>query len=277
MSATLHMRDVFVAVGGRTLLEAISLDVKPGQLMAIVGPNGAGKSTLLKTLSGDITPKSGSVLLNGRPLPTWRHEELARQRAVLPQTSEPAFGFRAWDTVALGRHPHRHRARRDEDDAAIVAAMHTTDTSAFAARDCATLSGGELQRIHLARVLAQIAGSSEAQGPRFLLLDEPTSSLDLYHQHAILTKARAIGRSGIGVVVVLHDLNLAAAYADEMVVLSRGRTDGIGPPEQVLTAERIGRVWQVPCCVDRIKDGTIRVTVSCQARPDGDSARQAAP
>lgn len=262
MSAMLQAHDVFVSVRGRPLLEAVSLDVIPGQLTVIVGPNGAGKSTLLKTLSGEIVPQSGSVLLDGRPLPAWSIEELARQRAVLPQTPELAFAFRVWDAVALGRYPHRHHATRERDDMAIMAAMHATDTNTFAARDCMTLSGGEQQRVHLARALAQIAEPTQNLQPRFLLLDEPTSSLDLFHQHAILAKARAVARTGIGVVAVLHDLNLAAAFADQIAALWRGRIDGLGAPEQVLTAERIGRVWQVPCCVDQIEGGTVRVTVT---------------
>lgn len=267
----LQARNVFATKGDRTLLEDVSLDVNPGLLTVIVGPNGAGKSTFLKILSGDVAPSSGAVLLNGRPLPVWDVGELARQRAVLPQTPELAFAFRAWDVVALGRHPHRHGVSRDVDDAAIAAAMHATETRAFASRDCTTLSGGELQRVHLARVLAQISGSTQSAEPRFLLLDEPVSSLDLFYQHAILAQARRAARAGVGVVVVLHDLNLAAAYADQIAVLWRGHIDRVGATEEVLTAERIGRVWQVPCSVDRTEEGAVRITVTSPA-----GARQSA-
>ena len=177
----------------------------------------------------------------------WNAEERSLQRAVLPQSPELAFSFRAWDVVELGRYPHRSRADRTANRAAVLGAMNATETTPFATRDCGTLSGGEMHRTHYARTLAQLWEPLPDGRARFLLLDEPTSSLDLFHQHAILARARAIARAGAGVLAVLHDLNLAAAYADTLVVLAQGRVEATGSPEQVLTTERVTRIWRVDC------------------------------
>jgi iron complex transport system ATP-binding protein len=254
-----------VIAGRRRILDAVDIAVVPGQVTAVVGPNGAGKSTLLKVLSGDLVSQSGRVVLNGMPLSQWSAEERALQRAVLPQSPELAFPFRAWDVVELGRHPHRKRTTRDADRAAITGAMQATELSTLADRDCRTLSGGELHRTHYARTLAQIWEPLGDGRARFLLLDEPTSSLDLFHQHAILAKARDIARAGAGVLAVLHDLNLAAAYADRVAVLANGRIDAMGVPEQVLTEERIARVWRVDCRVVSSAAGTIQLLITPRA------------
>ncbi|MEI9991972.1 MAG: heme ABC transporter ATP-binding protein [Rhizomicrobium sp.] len=246
---SLRGQDIVVRAGARRILDGVTIEVPPGTVTAVVGPNGAGKSTLLKVLSGDIVPEAGHVTLNGKALSSWRPEDLALQRAVLPQSPELAFSFRAWDVVELGRHPHRGRANRDADRAAVHGAMAATETAAFAARDCRTLSGGELHRTHYARTLAQLWDPLTDGRARFLLLDEPTSSLDLFHQHAILAKARDIARAGAGVLAILHDLNLAAAYADRLIVLAHSRVEAEGAPQDVLTTERIARVWRVDCSV----------------------------
>jgi iron complex transport system ATP-binding protein len=276
MMTGLQARELTVAAGGRRLLDHVGIDIAPGYLTAVIGPNGAGKSTLLRALCGDLTPQSGTVMLNGRPLASWSAQERALQRAVLPQTPELAFSFRAWDVVELGRHPHRHRATREQDHAAICEAMMATDTSEFAQRDCGTLSGGEKHRTHFARTLAQIWGPLADGRARLLLLDEPTASLDLFHQHAILAKARAVAHSGAAVLTVLHDLNLAAAYADTLVVLDGGRADAAGSPGEVLTCERITRIWRVRCAVEKDEDGAIQVRVR-RGAPIAEMARLASP
>ncbi|MEJ0042654.1 MAG: heme ABC transporter ATP-binding protein [Rhizomicrobium sp.] len=266
MTAGLQASDVVVVAGGRRILDKVSAEVTPGIVTAVVGPNGAGKSTLLKVLSGDLVPQAGQVLLNGRPLDRWSPEDRALQRAVLPQAPELAFSFRAWDVVALGRHPHRGRATRDDDRSAVRGAMDATEVSAFAVRDCRTLSGGEMHRTHYARTLAQIWAPLPDGRARMLLLDEPTSSLDLFHQHAILAKARAIAQAGTGVLAVLHDLNLAAAYADRLIVLSRGRVEADGAPRDVLTEQRVSQVWRVDCTVVDDNAGAVQVLVKPHRR-----------
>ncbi len=260
MTAGLAAHGLVVTAGGRRILDGVDAEVPPGRVTAVVGPNGAGKSTLLKVLSGDLAPRAGDVTLNGRPLRGWSAEEMALQRAVLPQAPELAFSFRAWDVVELGRHPHRGRATPDEDRSAVRGAMDATEIAALAGRDCRTLSGGEMHRTHYARTLAQIWTPLADGRARMLLLDEPTASLDLFHQHAILAKARSIALAGAGVLAVLHDLNLAAAYADRLIVLANGRVDAAGAPAVVLTAERITRIWRVDCAVAADGD-TVQVLV----------------
>lgn len=231
----LALENATVRVGAATLLDGLSLAVSPGEVVAVVGPNGAGKSTALRLLAGERPPTGGAVRLDGRPLGTHAPETLARRRAVLPQHAALAFGFTALDVVLLGRTPHRSTRRADLDAAAR--AMRRAGVAALADRRYPTLSGGERQRVHLARALAQLDGAAAGadEGPRYLLLDEPTSALDLGHQHAVLRTARAVAAGGVGVLAVLHDLNLAAQYADRMAVLADGRLVAAGPPEAVLT------------------------------------------
>ena len=230
----LALDSVTVRAGQATLLDALSLHVEPGEVVAVVGPNGAGKTTALRLLAGETTPASGQVTLDGRPLSD--APGLALRRAVLPQESALAFGFTALDVVLLGRTPHR--ATRRDDLAAAGRAMAQAGVDHLADRRYPTLSGGERQRVHLARTLAQIdtpATGDGAPAGRYLLLDEPTSALDMGHQHAVLATARRQAAEGVGVLAVLHDLNLAAQYADRIAVLAAGRLVAVGRPEAVLT------------------------------------------
>lgn len=261
MTKGLHAENITYAVGDQRILDGITADIAPGRVVAVVGPNGAGKSTLLKILAGGIAPQEGSVSLNGRPLTAWHRSDLARQRAVLPQSPELAFHFRVREVVELGRHPYSGRASPEDDRVAIEESMAATEIGPLAMHDCSTLSGGERHRTHYARVLAQLWRKPEKEETRILLLDEPTAGLDLFHQHAILAKARAMANDGIGVLAVLHDLNLAAAYADTLIVLVKGRIDAEGPPRDVLTPERIRRVWRVDCAAITDDHGTIYVQV----------------
>ena len=233
----LALDSVTVRAGQATLLDALSLHVAPGEVVAVVGPNGAGKTTALRLLAGETAPASGRVTLDGQPLAD--APDLALRRAVLPQESALAFGFTALDVVLLGRTPHR--ATRRDDLAAAGRAMAQAGVDGLADRRYPTLSGGERQRVHLARVLAQLdpaphapSGDSAPVG-RYLLLDEPTSALDLAHQHAVLRVARQQATAGVGVLAVLHDLNLAAQYADRIAVLAGGRLVAVGRPHAVLT------------------------------------------
>ena len=241
---------ISVLRGSRRILDAVSLAVAPGEMVAVIGPNGAGKSTLLQTLSGGLEPDRGAVALGGRPLGAWPAKELARRRAVLSQNATLGFPFTALQVVLVGRSPHmgRHPARADLRAAA--AAMSETGVLHLAERSYPTLSGGEKQRVQLARVLAQIARPEEANDgaaarERYLLLDEPTNNLDLAHQHLALGAARRLADSGVAVLAVLHDPNHAAGYADRIHVLQRGRTIAAGTPRAVLTAELMRSVFGV--------------------------------
>ncbi|WP_447645627.1 heme ABC transporter ATP-binding protein [Nocardioides zeae] len=231
-------RAVGVTIEGRAILDGVDLDVRPGEVLVLVGPNGAGKSTLLGVLTGDLVPSSGGVEIDGRPVASVRARELARARAVLPQQQRLAFGFRAREVVEMGRAPW-HRTPAAADDLAVIAAAEDrADVAHLATRLFPTLSGGEQARVSFARVLAQATP--------VLLLDEPTAALDLQHQEAVLRVARDEAAAGAGVVVVLHDLSLAAAYADRVCVLSGGRVRAVGPPREVLTAALLTEVYEHP-------------------------------
>ncbi|MFF0633140.1 heme ABC transporter ATP-binding protein [Nocardia sp. NPDC004151] len=237
-AATLRARKVSAKRGDRTVLDGIDFDVVAGQIVALVGPNGAGKSTLLAALAGELELSGGSVELDGHALTHWTHLDMARRRAVLPQSHTVGFPFSARDVVAMGRSPWARTARQEDDQRAIAAAMAATDVERFAARPFPALSGGERARVALARVLAQDTAT--------LLLDEPTAALDLGHQEQVLRLARDRATAGAAVVVVLHDLGVAAAYADRVAVLDAGRIAADGPPRQILTAELLTRVYQHP-------------------------------
>ncbi|WP_436891949.1 heme ABC transporter ATP-binding protein [Nocardiopsis dassonvillei] len=233
---------VTVRRGGRTLLDGVDLTVRAGELVALVGPNGAGKSTLLGAVSGDLAagtdPGSdgGSVELFGRALGAWTPPELALRRAVLPQEAAVSFPFSVSELVAMGRAPWAGLADPGRDDEAVSAAMAATGTLHLAERRFPSLSGGERARVMLARVLAQ--------DTRLLMLDEPTAALDIHHQELVLTIARTLAERGGAVIVVLHDLGLAAAYAHRVAILSEGRIAAQGPPAEVFTASLLSAVYR---------------------------------
>ncbi|GCE76326.1 heme ABC transporter ATP-binding protein [Cellulomonas biazotea] len=238
MSVLLRARGVRLAYGRTVVLDGVDLDVRAGEVVALVGPNGAGKSTLLGVLAGDPRPDRGQVLLDDVDVRRRPLAELARRRAVMPQEHRVSFPFRVREVVAMGRHPWRGTAREDADERVVQAAMDDADVLALADRTHPTLSGGERARVAFARALAQEGA--------VLLLDEPTAALDVRHQEAVLGRARAAARDGAGVVVVLHDLTLAAAYADRVVVLDHGRVRADGPPRDVLTAALLSDVYRHP-------------------------------
>jgi iron complex transport system ATP-binding protein len=230
--------------GRNQVLKDVSLSVSLGECVAIVGPNGAGKSSLLKIFSGDLVPQSGEVILDGSPMAAWDRGELARRRAVLPQQSELLFPFPVRDVVMMGRAPHHGGIETLEDRQVAFEAMEATDVISLQDRSYDQLSGGEKQRVQLARVLAQVWPESETVGG-FLLLDEPTSSLDLSHQHSFLKTTKRFSRAGLGVLVVLHDLNLAMQYADRVLVLYHGHCVACDEPEKALIPELIREVFKV--------------------------------
>ncbi|MBF6328387.1 heme ABC transporter ATP-binding protein [Nocardia transvalensis] len=238
-AVTLRARGVGVDRGSaRRVLDGVDIDVVAGQILALVGPNGAGKSTLLAALAGELELAAGTVELDGRSIEQWAPVDMARRRAVLPQNHVVGFPFTAREVVTMGRAPWARTERQDHDEAAVAAAMAATDVEHLAARPFPVLSGGERARVALARVLAQDTPT--------LLLDEPTAALDLGHQEQVLALTRRRAAEGAAVVVVLHDLGVAAAYADRIAVLQSGRLVAAGPPRQVLTTELLTRVYQHP-------------------------------
>jgi iron complex transport system ATP-binding protein len=233
-----QLQDVSVRLGRKRVLTEVSIDVRAGEVLAIVGPNGAGKSTALAALAGDVAPASGRVLLQGRPLPRWSPREAARQRAVLLQHSAVAFPFAAREVVRMGRAPWRGTPHEADDLIAVKEALQVMDAAHLAERNITALSGGEQARIALARALAQ-------RTP-LLLLDEPTAALDLRHAENTLGHLRHLAGAGAAVAVVLHDLNLAAAHADRVIVIDRGRVGADGPPRQVLTERVLSQCYGHP-------------------------------
>jgi iron complex transport system ATP-binding protein len=237
---TLEVRDVGYVTDGATLLDGIDLAAESGHILGIVGPNGAGKSTLLRIMAGELSPTTGAVLLDGRDVGTIRPRRLALQRAVLPQQTLLQFAFRSHEVVMMGRNPHRASSPA-EDEAIVREAMEQTDTLQLAHRLYPTLSGGEQARVSFARVLAQ-------RTP-VVLLDEPTGSLDLRHQELVMAALRRLADGGATIVAVLHDLNLAARYADRVGLLDRGRMVEIAATNDVLRPELLSAVYAHPVTV----------------------------
>ncbi len=216
-------------------------------MVAIMGPNGAGKSTLLRILAGDVVPDSGTVTLDGRALEQMSTVERARRRAVVPQRTSIAFGFSVLETVLLGRYPHGGDNARGADIRIARNALARSGVAEFESRLAPTLSGGELARVMLARALAQV----DCEGfPRYLLLDEPTGALDPAHQHHVLRLLRDVARdSDVGVLIILHDLNLAAQYADEVVLMRHGSVQIRGTADEALTPAMIATTFDVDAIV----------------------------
>ena len=229
------------AIGGRLVVDGVSISVAAGSLTALIGPNGAGKSTLIRVLSGVAKPSDGRVLYNGTDWNETPRRQRARLVALVEQDSSSDLGITVRDTVALGRTPYGSLLGGSPDDDAVVdAALARTGTAQFAARDLSTLSGGERQRVQLARALAQ--------QPQLLLLDEPTSHLDIAAQLEVMQTLRMLADDGLAVLTALHDLNLAS-LADQVVVLASGRVVAAGSPRAVLTSEIIGQVYGVTATV----------------------------
>lgn len=242
----LSLNQLQVCVEQQELISQLTFSVAPGEVLAVIGPNGAGKTTLLRAISGDLEPTAGEVVFNHRPLSRWRAQDRALALAVLTQANPLAFAFSVSEVVALGRTPHStgvvidHRVCR--------AAMKALDVMHLADRLYPSLSGGEKQRVQLARVMAQI-WRPDTHAERLLLLDEPVTSLDLGHQQQLMQAVRTFADSGVGVVMVVHDISLAAAYSDHLLALKGGRSVAYGTPEQVVTEALIGELFDTRVAV----------------------------
>ncbi|MEW9614363.1 heme ABC transporter ATP-binding protein [Shinella sp. S4-D37] len=234
-------RNLTVALSGKTIVHGVSLEARAGQLTAIVGPNGSGKTTMMKAVAGEL-PSKGEITINGHALGTLEPWQLAVKRAVLPQAATIAFPFTVREIVRLGLTvgPNRHAERIDAITAEALAAV---DLAGFAGRFYQELSGGEQQRVQLARVLSQIWEPVLDGEPCFLMLDEPVSALDIRHQLTIMTLARRYCAGGGGVIAVMHDLNLTAMFADHMVMMKSGRIERAGPPAKVMTDDAMEAVF----------------------------------
>jgi ferric hydroxamate transport system ATP-binding protein len=228
-------------VQGRRLLQPLSLTLDKHRLIGLIGHNGSGKSTLLKLLARQQSVSGGSILCDGRPLSSWRSREFARKVAFLPQKPPPAYGMLVSELVALGRYPWHGAFGQfgDADRRQVSRAMTLTDVACLSNRLVETLSGGELQRVWLAMLLAQ--------DTQCLLLDEPTAALDVLHQVELLTLVQKLNReSGLSIVIVLHDINMAARVCDELIALHGGRVLTRGTPAEIMTTERLEEIYGLP-------------------------------
>lgn len=242
----LQAQNLSVARGGRTVLNGINLNLRPGEVLGVLGPNGAGKSSLLGVLSGELVASGGLVQLDGQPLADWPSRERAQRLAVLPQFSTLSFGFTVEQVVHMGRMPHE--TGNDADWQIVREVLQAVDATHLALRSYLQLSGGERQRVHLARVLAQLWPGADGQ---VLLLDEPTSMLDPLHQLSVLDAVRRFADRGASILLILHDLNLAARYCDQLMLLSDGRTQACGTPEEVLRPAPLAHVFGIEVLVQR--------------------------
>ncbi|MFI1829760.1 ABC transporter ATP-binding protein [Streptomyces sp. NPDC020412] len=243
-SHSLAAEGLTLGYGDRTVIDSLDLCVPAGLMTAIVGANACGKSTLLRAMSRLLAPRGGRVVLDGREVHRTPAKELARTLGLLPQTPIAPDGITVTDLVSRGRHPHQRIFSRwnSEDDAAVAAALTATDTLDLADRDVDELSGGQRQRVWIAMALAQQTD--------VLLLDEPTTFLDANHQIEVLDLLTDLNETrGTTIVMVLHDLNLAARYADHLIALTPGRPHASGTPQEVLTRERVHAVFGLDCRV----------------------------
>jgi iron complex transport system ATP-binding protein len=234
----LYINDVTIRYEARTVLRGVNLSVTAGEVLALIGPNGVGKSTLIRAASGGLKPSGGRVLIAGQDVHRLRVEERARLMAVVPQATRLPESFSVFETVLMGRTPYLGWLGREseKDRSAVRAALERTCTLDLADRPIGELSGGEQQRVLIARALAQSAHT--------LLLDEPTAHLDLKHQANVLSLVRSLAHDEqYAVLIALHDLNLAAQYADRVALLSNGTIAAIGTPEEVLTEENLSPAY----------------------------------
>ena len=248
----LRAAQLHCARGSRPVLQDVSLSLRAGEVLGVLGANGAGKTTLLATLAGELPAAGGALHLDGRPLARWSARELARRRAVLPQSPSLAFDLHVHDVVRIGAYPFPELAP-DAVDALAEHALGVADARHLAGRSYASLSGGEQQRVQFARVVVQLL-AAKAEGAdgeyRALLLDEPTASLDPRHQIALLRAVSALTRAhGVAALVVLHDVNLAAAWCDRVLLLGDGRAVSLDTPQRVLTAAHLQAVYGLPARV----------------------------
>ena len=244
-ASAIDARSVTFSVDAKRLLDRVDLHADRGQFIGLIGPNGAGKSTLLRAISSVLKFQQGAVSLEGEDLRSLAAKRIASTLALVPQIAPYTQGFTTFELVLMGRYPHmgRLQVEGEHDDRIAGEAMRLTETEAFAERTLDTLSGGERQRVFLARALAQ--------EPRILLLDEPTSNLDILHQLKILTLVRQLVDDGLTAVAAIHDLNLASRFCDRLVVLAEGRVLAEGLAAEVLTPETIEEAFGVRSAVHR--------------------------
>ncbi len=252
-------RDITFRVGNKVLISEISASFPPGGLHLLVGPNGAGKSTLVKVLARLLRPQTGTVEYEGADVSHASEADLAKRRAVLSQAIEIAFPLTVREVVMMGRYPHFSGRPGPTDERIVEEVMHHFDVTEFRDRYYQTLSGGERQRVNFARVLAQLWRDGSGNSCRYLFLDEPLTFLDIRHQIDFMKRIRSFTDADVVTVGVVHDLNLAARFADQILMLSGGRIVANGTPADVLTTEQIQQVFGVEPTMIQTQDSGIHL------------------
>lgn len=239
----LHIKDISYEVQGKPILQQVNAVIRPGVLTTLMGSNGAGKSTLLNIISGAIRPTRGNISWDGKPMEDWNVKELAKTRAVLRQQYAIQMPFSVFEIIAMGRYPHIKNKLTAQCKVVISRVAEFTGVTPFLKRNYLTLSGGEQQRVQLARVLAQVWDTPSDQ--RLILLDEPVSALDIQYQHQLLSLAKSLTHANFTVVAVLHDLNLAMQYADDVLLLKKGSVVKFAAKEEALNEAHIYETFGV--------------------------------
>ena len=247
---SLYADGITVRLGDSVVLADVSIALQPGRMTALIGPNGAGKSTLLRVASGDVEPQNGSVTVGGRLIGDYSVQQLADVRAVMGQTPAVMFDFTVEEVVRMGW-VQDGIYMRDAAQRAFAHVNEACETEGLLGRTYRTLSGGGQRRVQFARALLQIWRVVGSAAPRYLLLDEPTANLDLAHELAVLRLARRAADDGAGVLAVLHDLNLAARFADDLTLLHNGRVVSAGAPRRVLDADTLASVYGTAITVEQ--------------------------
>lgn len=232
-------------IGPKILIDDVSLTLQPGEFTMVLGPNGAGKSTLLKLLTGTETPQTGQIWYGDQPLNAIPLATLARQKAVLSQLLSLPFDLSVTEVVMMGRYPYFDLNPTQQDKQIADYCLESVGMLSFKTRAFASLSGGEKQKVHLARVLAQLYRQPTDSSTKYLFLDEPISALDIHYQHQILGLVKALAAQNMIVFVIVHDINLALQYAQTIVLMNQGRIIGMGPPDDVLTETTIKSVFKL--------------------------------
>ncbi|HWV43071.1 heme ABC transporter ATP-binding protein [Pseudorhodoplanes sp.] len=252
MTRLLEASDVVVEINGKRIVDRVTLSVAPGEIVALVGPNGAGKSTLLRTLSGEIKPSAGTIALGGRAIATLPASELAQCRAMLSQHTTVTFPFTVSEIVRMGASPW---GKKQDLEPLVARIMASCDIAHLASQIVTRLSGGEQQRVHFARSLLQLETADDRFRPGLLLLDEPTSSLDLKHQLALLAIVKELSATGCAVIVVIHDLNLAAMIAHRLLMLRGGTLFASGSASEVIDDATLREVFGVADAAGIVPNG----------------------
>jgi len=253
---SLNLKSVSLKLDNRQILKDVSLEINEGEIVSVIGPNGAGKSTLLNVLTGDITPDSGDTIYDNRQLNKISIQERAFTRSVMSQMQTLVFNFNVKDVVEMGWLQRGNSDFSSNFSIAFEAVTKECNVQNLVHRKFNSLSGGEQRRVHFARTLLQLWRPSQSNDPRYLLLDEPTANLDLSSEMLLMNILKARASSNVGILVILHDLNLASHFADKIAIMKDGEIKAFGKPEEIMTDDFLTSIYEVPI---KVKYDPLRV------------------